>query len=260
MNQKRGFTLIELLVVISIIALLMSMLMPALARVRKQAKAVACQVELKQWGTVWNLYFNDNNNKMLDQIRYAGPMRPYYEDIDFLKCPSATKTVRDGGRSPNACWEEASPTKARYASGNVNPDEDGLVSINYNGSYTFNGWCMSKATGNRLFEFLWITPDVKQADRVPLMLDGSGIWAQNVVPLPEDEPPEYEGGPQASSNEGEITRVCINRHQGGTNVLYLDMTVRKTTLKQLWDIDWSKYWRNNDIPEPAWPDWIEEIN
>ena len=257
MHQKRGFTLIELLVVISIIALLMSMLMPALARVRKQAKAVACMAELRQWATVWNVYFNDNNNKLPEQIRYAGPLRPYYEDIDFLKCPSATKTVRDGGRTPNACWEEGSPTKAKYS---TRSSDDGLVNIDYVGSYTFNGWCMSIETGNRTFEHLWITPDVKQGDRVPLMMDGSGQWAQNVVPLPEDEPPEYEGGPQIGSNEGEITRVCINRHQGGTNILYLDMSVRKTTLKELWEIDWSKYWRENDIPLPDWPVWVEDIN
>jgi len=41
--KRRGFTLIELLVVISIIALLMAILMPALARVRNQAKTVICQ-------------------------------------------------------------------------------------------------------------------------------------------------------------------------------------------------------------------------
>ena len=50
MNRKKGFTLIELLVVIAIIAVLMAVLMPSLTRVRKQARAVACQARLKSWG------------------------------------------------------------------------------------------------------------------------------------------------------------------------------------------------------------------
>ena len=47
MRSRRGFTLIELLVVIAIIALLMAILMPALARVKKQAQSVTCQAKLK---------------------------------------------------------------------------------------------------------------------------------------------------------------------------------------------------------------------
>ncbi len=60
-NEKKGFTLIELLVVIAIIALLMAILMPALQQVRKQAKAVICQSNLKQWGTIFAMYTEDNN-------------------------------------------------------------------------------------------------------------------------------------------------------------------------------------------------------
>ncbi|MHC4073855.1 MAG: type II secretion system protein, partial [Planctomycetota bacterium] len=59
MYKRRAFTLIELLVVIAIIALLMGILMPALARVKKQARTVACQALLKQWGTIWSMYCDD---------------------------------------------------------------------------------------------------------------------------------------------------------------------------------------------------------
>ena len=58
---KRGaFTLIELLVVIAIIALLLAVLMPAMSRARKQAKAMVCQSRLRQWGTILALYAQDN--------------------------------------------------------------------------------------------------------------------------------------------------------------------------------------------------------
>lgn len=53
MRTQKAFTLIELLVVVAIIALLMAILMPALQRVKSQAKAVACMSYLKQWGYIW---------------------------------------------------------------------------------------------------------------------------------------------------------------------------------------------------------------
>jgi prepilin-type N-terminal cleavage/methylation domain-containing protein len=56
MQKRHGFTLIELLVVIAIIALLLAILMPALQRVKKQAKGVVCQSNLRQIGMGANFY------------------------------------------------------------------------------------------------------------------------------------------------------------------------------------------------------------
>ena len=78
MYKKRGFTLIELLVVIAIIALLMGILMPALTAVKKKAKDVMCQSNLKQWGNIFLMYVDDNDGKFNTRYGDGGrwPARP----------------------------------------------------------------------------------------------------------------------------------------------------------------------------------------
>lgn len=63
-RHTRGFTLIELLVVISIIALLISILMPSLSRAREQAKGVHCLARLKEFGNAFAAYENTSNGAL----------------------------------------------------------------------------------------------------------------------------------------------------------------------------------------------------
>lgn len=66
--RKKGFTLVELLVVIGIIALLVSILLPAMSKARDQAKIVACQSNLKQIATAALMYSAENRNTILPCI------------------------------------------------------------------------------------------------------------------------------------------------------------------------------------------------
>jgi len=87
-RKRRGFTLVELLVVIGIIALLMGILMPALARVRQIAYRMVCGTNLSGIGKAMMIYSNDNDE---DYPRAGGRGSVWDSDgkIDCWACDTA---------------------------------------------------------------------------------------------------------------------------------------------------------------------------
>ena len=253
MNNKRAFTLVELLVVIAIIALLMSILMPVISKARRQAQEVVCLSNLKQWAPIFSMYTMDNNGYFSDtsyrvtSVWWIAPLRPYYSaQEDILLCPSAAK------KNPNSL--EGGPRNAWTV-----PPEYSELPQGDCGSYGINGWVCNLQeryiwAGRGMIEYHWKTINVKGGDKIPLFLDCGTIdgW-----PWQFDLPPSYNGDIESPPPLNEMRRFCLDRHDRYINSLFLDLSVRKVGLKELWKLKWHRKFDTNG-PTPVWSPWMKK--
>lgn len=273
-RNRRGFTLIELLVVIAIIALLMGILMPALSRVKKQSRAVACQGLLKQWGTIWSMYCDDNDGRFCEAGN-LGWLRgtwviafrsTYRTRSDILLCPSSKK------RRPNAAgnidaWGDSTHSYIMGSGGLFNSQEVA--------SYGGNNWVYyAEGTGaiqGRPIPWNWKTKDVKQPNRIPVFADtmwrgGGPCYRTSESSSPSRTfnrivPPQFDG--QWIGYANEMMHFALSRHQTGTNMLFMDWSVRSVGLKELWTFKWHRQypvngpWTKAGGVQPSdWPEWM----
>lgn len=96
--RRNAFTLIELLVVIAIIAVLASLLLPALAHAKSKAWSTACLNNLKQIGVASVMYADDNEDSLPRSSHqgesWVGTLQPYCSGTNLWRCPRDPNKAR----------------------------------------------------------------------------------------------------------------------------------------------------------------------
>ncbi len=247
MDKKRAFTLIELLVVIAIIALLLAILMPALAYVRKQACSSGCQSNLRQLCLAMNLYVLDHEDRTMPFSHQPGrywfhQLAPYLSDKDYQNNPAQhIEGVMRVTFCPMAKRQDR-PEQSFYGS-------------------AYRSWRFMGGEGSYGLN-LWLLPDdpiyapafpaenfykkySAAQGEVPLLGDSVwvGSWPFDTDKAPEDLSGE-RGYPGYPHGEGYFMgRFCVDRHKKAINVGFVDSHIGRVYLEELWALKWHKHFR-----------------
>jgi RNA polymerase sigma factor (sigma-70 family) len=265
-RRSNGFTLVELLVVIAVIAILCSLILPALVAAKKSARSAVCQSNLHQWWIAWQSYTeaNDNSFSSGTSVWWARGewlytlAKTYQKAPELLLCPSATSRRGPGAQetkvaadSPQAVdWGGPTTVWAAEIPDPANP------ALPLTSSYGLNIWVYNPPAGvnaiqHRPSAWNWRKFDVPQPSITPLF--GDAMW-RGGGPVPTDEPPDFNG--QWLGYEAEMSHFAIARHNKGINLLFFDGSARYERDRDLWNLPWNNnydvFYAASNIQFPAW--------
>lgn len=215
MEKRRGFTLIELLVVIAVIAILASLLLPALHLAQANAKATSCLNNLKQWGLATQLFASENDDLLPEDGSSNGINRDehgWYNDLpQALKLPAYetmpwhTNASIEPGSSLWIC--PANPRRS-------------------NGTNLFH-YCLNEHINGRGAH---AQRKLSSVPRTPLT-----VWL-------------FDNGGQGAV--AQQNNVHTNLHKGGANFSFLDGHAARFRNSEYWDFSINKGKTNN--PNLIW--------
>jgi len=245
-SAARGFTLVELLVTVSIVALMLSLLLPALGSVRRNVKVLLCSSNMRTVTVAFSL-FADGSTPDRGDSEKLGPKRFWINDVqeslygidEFWDQGDQPGGVVAGGDNPMLCPAGArNLTKKKGApcgSAALGPAEDVTLAFNmrlYRAEVDFMGTrVLTPAAATN------VRAAVLDHPYVPIVIDVDGKKAANLAREPFYIAPPVRGveGPYSDGRHW----MPSTRHGGMTNVAFVGGHVLRSEHPQLERWDWS---------------------
>lgn len=213
--QRRGraFTLLETLVVISVIALLIALFMPSLARARRQAKATMCLSNMRGLGIAVHVYANNNHDHLVTaalghssdpnpQGAWINTLREEYGSELLLRCPSDESPYWDTPLPPDGLFRRVSYATNWYTVAPVG------------GAGPYDRFGVFRRPGSTIYI-------------VDLAEDGAYAVYDHVHPETWFSNPGTLAGQQ----------VALDRHLGRSNYAFIDGHAEPLTFEQTYRLD-----------------------
>jgi prepilin-type N-terminal cleavage/methylation domain-containing protein/prepilin-type processing-associated H-X9-DG protein len=238
-TRLRGFTLIELLVVIAIIAILAAILFPVFSQAREAARKTSCLSNLRQLGMAVRMYFQDNDGACFVHHLYDSDVEsngdvislepekpwtiiflPYVKNRQMMYCPSdPVGRTRTQAMDPNSYLERELPELENAAPGTLAAE-----------SYLLNALLTHQTRQYGVFTEARVDNECptlvmfsERNARAITVSDGSNEPMSNI----QDDYDVWNGAPQLRQ------WVAHERHQGGSNYLYVDGHVKWGKFEQV---------------------------
>jgi prepilin-type processing-associated H-X9-DG protein len=271
MEKRNGVRRSDVVIVLVCVVLVLLTLGSVGQTGRGRAKEVVCQANLHQWRGIFLDYIEDHGGGFLTGVTSSGywwPIQLPHEYQDWKQnrawlCPEATTPMMDenGVYSPRSNVFSAwgvydTPTQAAYSGKVYTMNPNGLA-----GSYSLNGYTLKVTStyepGVPAKQGWGDLANVPEPECTPLFIDALrfDLW-----PLYTDRPAAIEDAAWSSSN---MARCCINRHNGAVNCLFVDGSMRKVGLKELWTLKWHRLFDTTGpwtlaggVQPEDWPEWM----
>ena len=242
-SSRQAFTLVELLVVIGIIALLISILMPALNKARQSANAAACMSNQRQLVLAMIGYAHEHRGMTMPMDHTPGQywhhlLAPYLGDKDYAASTANADDMQRNVSRVMICPDAAEPSAGlgsatqawQYFAGGGR------------GSYGLNLWLLPKGAFEndpafRRENYYAKLFSVPQSSNVPVV--GDSIWVGSWPDSNDLIFPQYRTGWSDHAPGYFMGRFFIDRHpRRAINVAFVDGSVRRVGLAELWLLKW----------------------